>query len=113
MDLISRSELKDKLDRGDVFQLAMVLEDWHFQAMHIPGSVHVPAARITKSGFNLQEEIVVYCATEACSASLIAYQRLRAKGFQRVRRYVGGVADWYRAGLPVVGRLAEAVVSAA
>lgn len=33
MNLISREELKEKLDRGDDFKLVMVLGDFHFRAM--------------------------------------------------------------------------------
>ena len=41
MDLISREELKEKLDREDDFKLVMVLGEWQFRAKHIPGSLNV------------------------------------------------------------------------
>ena len=41
MNLTSREELKEKLDRGDDFKLVMVLGEWHFRAKHIPGSMNV------------------------------------------------------------------------
>jgi hypothetical protein len=34
MELISRDELKEKLDRGDDFKLVMVLEEWAYRAKH-------------------------------------------------------------------------------
>ena len=46
MELISREELKEKLDWKDDFKLAMVLGDWQFRAMHIPGSLNISAPEI-------------------------------------------------------------------
>jgi hypothetical protein len=40
MQLISREELKQKLEREDRFQLVMALGDWQYRAKHIPGSLH-------------------------------------------------------------------------
>jgi len=40
MKLISREELKEKLDRGDDFKLVMVLKNWAFRAKHIRGSIY-------------------------------------------------------------------------
>jgi hypothetical protein len=35
MNLISREELKEKLDHGDKFKLVNALEEWAFNAKHI------------------------------------------------------------------------------
>ncbi len=107
MELISRDELKEKLDRGDGLKLVMVLEDWQFRAMHIPGSLHVPAIKIDHCNFNPDDEIVVYCAVEACPASIIASNRLKSRGYQNVRRYTGGIFDWEEAGYPVEGEMVK------
>ncbi len=107
MELISRTELKEKLNRGDDFKLIMVLEDWHFKAMHIPGSLHIPAARITNDRLEPGDEIVVYCAHESSPASMVAYYRLKARGYKNVRRYAGGIHDWDQAGYPVQGSKAK------
>jgi rhodanese-related sulfurtransferase len=42
MQLISRDELKRKLERKDQFKLVMALGDWQYRAKHIPGSLHFP-----------------------------------------------------------------------
>ncbi len=65
MEFISRDELKEKLDSGDGLKLVMVLEDWQFRAMHIPGSLHVPATKIDQCNLDSDDEIVVYCAVQA------------------------------------------------
>ncbi len=105
MELISRDELKEKLDRGDGLKLVMVLEDWQFRAMRIPGSLHVPGIKIDHSNLHFDDEIVVYCALQACPASIFAYNRLKSRGYQNVRRYAGGIFDWEQAGYPVEGEM--------
>ena len=40
MKLISRDELKSKLERKDHFKLVMALGTWEYRAKHIPGSLH-------------------------------------------------------------------------
>ncbi len=105
MELISRDELKEKLDREDDFKLAMVLGDWQFRAMHIPGSVNISTTEIAHETLDLDDEIVVYCSNPACYASIMAYNKLTAHGYKHVRRYAGGISDWEEAGYPVKGEM--------
>ena len=105
MELISREELKEKLDRKDDFKLAMVLGDWQFRAMHIPGSVNISTPEIAHETLDLDDEIVVYCSNPACYASIMAYNKLTAHGYKHVRRYAGGISDWEEAGYPVKGEM--------
>ncbi len=56
---ISREELKEKLDRGDDFKLAMVLGDWQFRAKHIPGSINTTVETAWEV-LDPDDEIVVY-----------------------------------------------------
>ncbi len=60
MNQISREELKEKLDRGDDFKLAMVLGDWQFRAKHIPGSLNIHTAEMALEVLDPDDEIVVY-----------------------------------------------------
>jgi 3-mercaptopyruvate sulfurtransferase SseA len=60
MNLISREELKEKLDRGDDFKLAMVLGDWQFRAKHIPGSLNIHTLEIAWKLLQPDDEIVIY-----------------------------------------------------
>ncbi len=101
MKLISREELRDKLNRGDDFKLVMNLENWAFQLKHIPGSINIFPTEVTNGNLDPNDEIVVYCAAPACPASIIAYQRLIGSGYKNVRRYPGGIADWEEAGFPL------------
>ncbi len=106
MKLISREELRDKLNRGDDFKLVMTLENWAFQSKHIPGSINIFPTEVTNGILDPNDEIVVYCAAPACPASIIAYQRLIGTGYKNVRRYPGGIADWEEAGFPLEGEFA-------
>ena len=101
MNLISRDELREKLDRGDEFKLVMTLPEFSYRAKHIPASLHFETLDDAIAALDPEEEIVVYCADAHCSASMYAYRLLEEAGYTRVRRYAGGIADWEAAGYPV------------
>ena len=103
---ISRTELKEKLDGRENLKLVFVLGEWQYQAMHIPGSLHMPnslslyQSREALAGLDRDDEIVVYCSNDLCPASISAYYLLVQRGFKKVRRYAGGLLDWQEAGYP-------------
>ena len=107
MELISRDELKEKLDQKDDFKLVMVLGDWQFRAMHIPGSLNISAPEIAHKLLDLDDEIIVYCSNPACAASVIAFNQLTAHGYKNVRRYAGGISDWEESGYQVEGDMVK------
>jgi rhodanese-related sulfurtransferase len=101
MKLISREELKAKIDRGDDFKLVMTMGEFAFKAAHIPGSLNISSREQGEGLLFPEDEIVVYCSNEACTASPAAYHNLTSNGFNNVRRYAGGLADWDEAGYPL------------
>jgi rhodanese-related sulfurtransferase len=111
MRLITRPELKDKIDKKRDVKLVFVLGPWQYQAMHIPGSLNVPCSLSlyqsdeTLAGLDRDDEIVVYCSSDICSASISAYYLLVQRGFRNVRRYAGGLLDWEGAGYPLDGEM--------
>src|SRR5215467_6875845 len=105
MQIVSREELKQKLERGDRFKLVMALGDWQYTAKHIPGSLHFPTRREALAELSQDEEIVVYCSSYDCTASVIAYEYLVHHGYTHVRRYAGGILDWEEAGYPLEGEM--------
>lgn len=107
MELIDREELKTKLDDGDDFKLVMVLNDWAFQAKHIPGSLNFTSPRVALEVLDPDDEVIVYCSNETCIASITAYKMLKERGYKHVRRYAGGLLDWEDAGYPLVGNMVE------
>lgn len=106
MDLITRDELKEKVDRRDDFKLVMVLNEWAFRAKHIPGSINLTSPQQALDELDPSEEIVVYCSDENCVASVYAYGALERAGFANIRRYAGGILDWEAAGYPLEGEQA-------
>jgi rhodanese-related sulfurtransferase len=100
---ISREELKDKLDRGDDFKLIMALNSWAFDAKHIPGSLNFDTPDELYAAVGPRDEIIVYCSSVDCLASVALYHDLLRRGYENVRRYAGGLIDWEDAGLPLEG----------
>jgi len=101
MRLITRDELRLKLERGDRVKLVMLLSGFAFHAKHIPGSLHFETMEDALCSLDREDEIVVYCGGAYCAESIYAYYRLRREGYSRVRRYPGGVPDWEDAGYPL------------
>jgi rhodanese-related sulfurtransferase len=104
MEVISLKELKAKIDRGDKFKLVMTMGAWVFESQHIPGSINVSNPEEAARSLSKDDEIVVYCSNPACYASQWAYKLLKEKGFKNVRRFSGGLSEWYDAGYPLEGR---------
>jgi hypothetical protein len=48
MNLISREELKERLDRGNQFKLVNTLGKWAFEAKRIPGSINISSIQDAK-----------------------------------------------------------------
>jgi rhodanese-related sulfurtransferase len=101
MKLITREELKAKLDRGDDFKLVMTMGELAYRAAHIPGSLNVSRVEDGVWMLDKDDEIVVYCSDESCIASRAAYKMLVDSGYKDVRRYAGGLADWSATGYPL------------
>ena len=101
---ISRDELVGMIDRGDdKFRLIMALNEWAFRAKHIPRSEHFNTPDELFASLHPDDEIVVYCTSDECHASVALYHALADRGYQNVRRYSGGLTDWEAAGLPLEG----------
>jgi len=103
MYLIDREELKEKLDRGDDFRLVMTLGAWEYRAKHIPGSLLINAPDEALETLDSHDEIVLYDSGPHCPASRIAYRVLMDHGYERVRRYAGGLEEWEDACYPLEG----------
>lgn len=102
-DLISSEELKEKLDRGDDFKLVMSLGEWEYKAKHLPGSLRVSTVEEALQVLTPDDEIVIYDSGPQCPASRIACSILKHHGYQRLRRYAGGLEAWEEAGYALEG----------
>ena len=50
-----------------------------------------------------EDEIILYDSGPGCSASRTALRILKARGYERVRRYAGGLEEWARVGYELTG----------
>lgn len=105
VQIINREELKAKLDRRDAFQLVMAMDEWHFEACRIPGSVLLSDKRNAEKILRKEREIVVYCSDDACFASRAVADFLERSGYENVGHYPGGLHDWLAAGYPFEGTM--------
>jgi rhodanese-related sulfurtransferase len=108
MDLIGTEELKEKLERGDDFKLVIVLGEWEYRAKHIPGSLRISTLKEGLETLDPHDEIVLYDSGPHCPASRMAYKILRNHGYERVRRYAGGLEEWENAGYTLEGEQVSA-----
>ncbi|HMC89134.1 MAG TPA: rhodanese-like domain-containing protein [Gemmataceae bacterium] len=65
--IISRDELKRKIDGGDHFVLVEALPEAAYRQKHLPGAINVPYDRVRALAPGLlpdkEAEIIVYCAS--------------------------------------------------
>ena len=66
-EIISRDELKGKIDRGDDFKLVEALAEDHYKEWHLPGAINVPNDRVRELAPKMlpdkNADIVVYCGS--------------------------------------------------
>ena len=106
-DLIDTKELKAMLDGGVSVTLVMTLGEWEYRTSHIPGSMRISTAQEALEALDPKDEIVLYDSGPSCPASRLAYKFLKAHGYERVRRYAGGLEAWVGAGFSLEGESVE------
>ncbi len=106
-DLIDTQELKAKLDRGEGFKVVMTLGEWEYRTTHIPGSMRESTVQEALEALDPEDEIVLYVSCPSCPASRMAFRILKDHGYERVRRYAGGLEEWATAGYPLEGESVE------
>ncbi len=104
MQTIQREEVKEKMSAGAV--LVDVLSADKFREYHIAGAINIPIGhgfndRIQAAVPDKDQEVVLYCYDEECSASPKAGERMEELGYSNVYDYSAGKVDWKEAGLPV------------
>ena len=101
--LITRDELRDAIDRGEV-TVVDALPATYYDQEHLPGAVNlfVDDARDRALAVlpDKNAAIVTYCSNEACPNSEGVARVLTGLGYTNVRRYRLGIQDWVEAGLP-------------
>lgn len=103
MKKINLDTLINKLESDEVI-LIEVLNKEDYEKSHIKGAINIPLKSIggeAKARFDEDDEIVVYCSDEECTASPTAAKKLDDLGFKNVYDFEGGKKAWRDAGLPM------------
>jgi rhodanese-related sulfurtransferase len=102
---ITREELALKIERHDAIVIAEALPEMYWRKEHIPGAIALPLDEVDSRAERLfpdrTSSVVVYCANVECHNSHVAAERLVELGYEDVRVYEGGKADWRAAGMPL------------
>ena len=82
-----------------------VLDAANYDDCHITGSINIPFESLEDQmkSLNKKDQYVLYCSNYACSAAPFAANMMKEAGFENVRYYHGGIAEWYQKGLPYTG----------
>jgi rhodanese-related sulfurtransferase len=101
--LITRDELKSKIDAGNVTVVDALGGEYHAQR-HLPGALPLAPPEVDAKASTLLPDrdaaIVTYCSGTTCPNSAQVADRLTALGYTNVRAYHEGIEDWVNAGLP-------------
>ena len=98
---VSIQEVQRFLGRPGVYVYDVNLpEIW--EANHIPGSIHITEANLTRYlPADRQAILIFYCAAPRCSASESAAAKAVQLGYTRIYVMPEGIFGWKKAGLPV------------
>jgi len=103
--IISREQIKDKINSNEPMTIVEALPKKYFDAEHLPGAINIPHDEIgnlapgklpDKGAF-----IIVYCASTECQNSKIAADTLQNMGYTNTFEYVEGKQHWLEGNLPV------------
>jgi len=98
---ITKEELAQKIQNAQPVQIINVLDPKFYNWGFIKGSIKIPLDQLDRRLGVLDKniEVVTYCASYDCPASIKAAEKLLSKGF-KVCAYEGGIKEWKEAGLP-------------
>ncbi|MBA3364651.1 MAG: rhodanese-like domain-containing protein [Actinobacteria bacterium] len=103
---IARQEVQASVADGTAV-IVDALSPMSFAVSHLPHAVNMPPERVDELAERLipdrTTQVVVYCSSETCDASILAAKRLAELGYANVSQYAGGKRDWVEAGLPLEG----------
>ena len=103
---MTAQQLQAKLNSKTPPVVIDVLSQKSFAASHIKGAINIPMGDIKKTAPTMlkdkKAEIVVYCGSYQCGASLNAAEALKKLGYTNIHDYKGGLKEWTELGLPLV-----------
>jgi len=93
MKEVSVQELKEKLDKGEDFQLIDVREDFEYQTSNIGGElIPLGGILIEQDKIATDKPVVIMCRSGKRSAAAI--MQLEQQGFTNLYNLQGGILAW-------------------
>jgi rhodanese-related sulfurtransferase len=109
---LTAEQLHSKLASGTPPILVDVLDTDSYRESHIKGSINIPHDQIEQWASrvipDLNAEVVVYCASYSCPASIEAAKTLKRLGYTNVHDFKGGMKEWVDRKYAVEGYKAKA-----
>jgi rhodanese-related sulfurtransferase len=107
MHTMIAQDLQQEMEEDRHLLVLNVLSAEEFEKGHIPGShnflrTHDFLKQVADLAGSRDRRIVLHCSGLTCDASAKALEALTRAGFTNVHRFEGGMADWKKAGFPVV-----------
>ncbi|ERM84620.1 NADH oxidase [Rhodonellum psychrophilum GCM71 = DSM 17998] len=92
MEDITVEELKERLDKNEIFPFIDVREEWEYEEDNL-GALNIPLSTLPHQLSEIEkhkgEEIIVHCRSGARSGN--AKKFLETKGYYKVRNVLGGI----------------------
>jgi rhodanese-related sulfurtransferase/glyoxylase-like metal-dependent hydrolase (beta-lactamase superfamily II) len=102
IELIDVEELAERLAGDDGVLVLDVRDEEEFERAHIPGSVHIPYARLLERLDELPRDRTIAAACSGGKRSGLAASLLQREGYDSVIHVAhGGIGTWQRRGHPV------------
>lgn len=98
---VSTSNLVNMVNREEAV-IVDVRDQKEFGLGHISGAIHMPFSSIDNRASELNSDKPVILVCKMGQHSSAAGKKLKALGFENVRRLSGGMAEWNASGLPVI-----------
>jgi len=104
---LTAAGLNEKIKSGQPPVIINVLPVASYTSSRIKGSINIPykevGALAPKVLPDKNAEVVVYCGSYQCGASIQAAKTLKELGYTNVYDYKGGLKEWTERGLPLEG----------
>ncbi len=106
-EFMTVDQLFYRMQGGSPVIIVDVLDQGSYRGEHIKGAINIPVSDIRDQAPRVlpdkEAEIVVYCGSFECGASLMAARTLFELGYLHVYDCKGGLKQWKERGLPLEG----------
>ena len=104
---LTASALTAKIQSGQPPIIVDVLSAEDYLDAHLKGAINIPYKQVKSLAPQVlpdkTAEIVVYCGSYQCGASLAAAKSFKELGYTNIYDYKGGIMEWQEKRLPIGG----------